>query len=438
MLWDSDEIGQHRRDFMAGVKQQQFLTAILSSMVGAIAAIFWLGILLAPAAQAQMFQVLHTFSGSGDGAYPAAGLTPDSRGNFYGTTVYGGTHGSGVVFRLAHAGSGWILTPLYSFAGHGDGYSPESRAIIGPDGALYGTTYMGGQYDAGTLYRLSPPPTVCRATLCSWTKTILHTFPDPGDTDGFYPEGDLIFDRAGNLYGTTVGGGSGAPYGCLGFGCGVFYQMVRSQNGWTEQIVHEFTGGQDGGVPHNGVVLDSSGNFIGTTCSGGSHFVGLVFQISAAGWMETPIYNFQGLQDGSCPSAFMQDAAGNIYGVTTTSRNGTIYELNPVGSNWNFALLYQISSSFPYEAQLTQDTSGNLYGTADGGAYNYGTVFKLTFSGGTWVYSSLHDFTGGSDGKFPYGQLVLDGSGNIYGTASEGGNSGCQQNGCGVVWEITP
>lgn len=393
-------------------------------------------------AHAQTFQVLHTFSGGGDGSNPYAGLTADGAGNFFGTTESGGSRRHGTVFKLKNTGSGWILNTLYSFnSGNNDGGEPQARVAIGPDGALYGTTTDGGPYDVGTIYKLTPPATFCHSVSCPWTETILHTFPDPFSTDGFYPSGDLTFDQAGNLYGTTNSGGSGMPYGCAGLGCGVVYQVARLQGTWTENIVHEFTGGSDGGNPYAGVLLDPSGNIIGSASDGGVDGFGLVFQLATSGWQEITLYQFHLATDGRSPGGLVQDAAGNLYGITGVggyNDSGTVYELVPGNGSWNFELIYP----FPPESQpaspLTRDGAGNLYGTTfEGGAYNYGMVFKLTHSGGTWTVTSLHDFTGGSDGFDPDGQLVLDGNGNIFGTAHAGGGGPCTR-GCGVIYEITP
>ncbi len=427
---------------MAYTQQRRFPATAPRFVVAAMAGIFVLTVCAARAAQAQSFQVIHTFSGGGDGGNPNAGLTPDRPGSFYGTTFAGGTHNEGLVFKLNQSGSGWVINPLYSFGSSpNDGYTPLDRAIIGPDGALYGTTYAGGANLGGTIYRLTPPATTCRSILCSWTETVLHNFP-ASDGDGFYPEGDLAFDQAGNIYGTTPVGGSGQPNGCGGSGCGIVYQLMHSQGMWAENIVYGFTGESDGGNPYTGVVLDQAGNIYGAACGGGPNYYGVDFQITASGWVETPIYTFTGFEDGMCPYGLSQDGSGNLYGTSGNTGfygNGAVYELSPGNGNWNFELLYVFTSGDGGSSNLTLDSSGNLYGTtADGGAYSSGTVFKLTYSGGSWIYSSLYDFTGGSDGKYPYGQVVLDANGNVFGTARNGGNSGCDGSGCGVIFEITP
>src|SRR5664279_4276717 len=161
--------------------------------------------------EAQTFTTLHGFSRT-DGAMPMAGLTMDAAGNLYGTTQSGGAAGGGgTVFKLVHTGSTWILHPLYSFpiAQHGgnDGAVPYAGVTIGPDGNLYGTTTLGsGSAEYGTVFKLSPPASVCRSTLCPWTETILYRF--SGGSDGYSPFGPVVFDSAGNLYGTTAAGGA--------------------------------------------------------------------------------------------------------------------------------------------------------------------------------------------------------------------------------------
>jgi uncharacterized repeat protein (TIGR03803 family) len=402
---------------------------------------FVLGIVAVPALQAQTFTVLHTFTGGNDGQSPEAGLTLDGAGNLYGTTVSGGTHNSGVVFRLKHSASGWVLYPLYSFAGgNDDGSYPNARVVFGPNGDLYGTTLNGGLDDTGTIFSLSPPPAACKSASCPWTETVLHIFPDPFDTDGFYPAGDLTFDQEGNIYGVTPDGGAGSPYGCDGLGCGVVYKVTPSQDKWNESIIYAFTE-ESGGVPFGGVTLDHSGNLYGTA----SYSRGVIFLLTPtqSGWAESPLYEFHSQTDGEYPNqGLLVDPSGNFY--TTTSEGGvgnggTAVELQPSGGVWNFHLLYSfvLNGGTNPSGTLVRDNAGNLYGTAaDGGAHGVGAVFKLAPIGSGWLYTSLHDFSGGSDGGFPYGGVTLDANGNLYGTAYDGGAGTCQR-GCGVVWEIT-
>ena len=233
----------------------------------ALAISVWL-IAAATTAQAQTGTVLHNFTGGADGGNAEAGITFDQQGRIYGTASNGGSHGQGVVYRLVHQSEGWLFSPIYSFGSQQhDGSNPEARVLFGPNGLLYGTTYDGGADGNGTVFSLQPPATACKSFLCPWVETVLHSF--TGGADGAYPQfGDLAFDQAGNIYGTTGNGGSGT--GCESYGCGVVFKLTRSGSGWTESVLWNFTGGNDGGVPLSGVIFDSAGNLYGTTFFGGS------------------------------------------------------------------------------------------------------------------------------------------------------------------------
>jgi uncharacterized repeat protein (TIGR03803 family) len=278
----------------------------------------------------------------------------------------------------------------------------------------------------------------------------LHAFTGTSD-DGAFPEhGDLTFDQAGNIYGTTSAGDMQ--------GAGTVYELTPSGSGWTEKVIYPFTGGQDGEYPYAGVIFDKAGKLYGTTyvgghlalqCNsfGGSYGCGTVFQLtpSGSGWTENVIYDFQGGgSDGFSPIAgLIFDQSGNLYGTTSNGSSeygGTAFELSPSNGAWIFSPLYSFIGSFfgacgPY-ANLVMDAAGNLYGTTYcSGGYAFGSVFKLTPSSPTWIYTSLHDFTGGNDGRWPISNVTFDASGNLYGTAS--GGLGCS-GACGTVWEITP
>jgi uncharacterized repeat protein (TIGR03803 family) len=391
------------------------------------------------AAQAQ-FSVIHSFAGS-DGRYPYSGLTIDRNGNLYGTTELGGANDRGVVFELTSSGSGWTLTPLYSFQTGNDGGYPYAGVTIGPDGALYGTTTGGGGSECangcGTVYRLTPPALACKTALCPWNETVLYRF--TGAADGQYPCSGVIFDQAGNLYGTAIQGGA--------TGNGVVYELARTQGGWTQSVLYTFSGAADGGTPFSHVTFDSAGNLYGNTIEGGAYGEGTVYELmpSGSGWIETVLYSFTGGMDGSSPyGGVIFDALGNLYGNAATGgaspNSGTAFELSPAGGSWTFTLLYGYSSLGegginPHDAPI-MDASGNLYGTLDSGGIppaNDGTVYELTPSNAGWTYTSFHNFAGGADGLDPFGSLVFDASGNLYGTASFGG-----ANGGGVVFEVTP
>jgi uncharacterized repeat protein (TIGR03803 family) len=276
---------------------------------------------------------------------------------------------------------------------------------------------------------------------------VLYRF--AGGADGDTPEGDLIFDQAGNLYGTTQTGG--IP-GCSGYSCGTVFELTASNGGWTESILYKFTGYSDGYWPYSGVILDKTGNLYGTTSDGGDKSggglpQGTAFQLMPAGsgWTKNILFTFAFWNDGAIPNGMIFDSAGNLYGTTTAEGDGdggTVYELTPSNGNWAFSVSYAFTGSGgadgPYNG-LTMDAAGNLYGTTvKTGAYGYGAVFKLTPSDSGWTYTSLHDFTGGADGAWPKSSLIFDPNGNIYGTASVGGTGQCNTWGCGVVWEITP
>ncbi len=388
-----------------------------------LALMFVTTMIASPAAQAHTLTVLHSFTNNGDGGDPLAGLTMDQAGNLYGTTSEGGGAGSGTVFKLVRSKSGWVLYTLYTFQGGQDGASPQARVLFGPDGTLYGTTAYGGGAGSGTVFNLRPPATSCRAAQCPWTETVLYRF--TGGTDGGEPGyGDLAFDAAGNIYGTTSYGGTGChAYG----GCGVVFELSRSGGNWTESVLYRFTGGSDGFSPFSGVTFDRAGNLYGTTTLGGSGEGGTVYRLvpSSSGWTETTLHSFGASGDGALPyGGLIIDKQGNLYG--TTFYNGVVYELQSLGGNWTYNILYVLGDQGPYDAP-TMDAAGNLYGTTFGGGF-VGSVFELTPGAQGWTYTDLHDFNG-RDGIEPVGGVVLDATGNIYGTTSYD---------FGEVWELTP
>ncbi len=427
---------------MANLRQLRSLTPGLTAGVAnvtlALAIVFGLAVVTSPAAQAQTFQVIHNFTGGADGGNPSAGVTMDKAGNLYGTTFAGG-NGYGTVYQMKHRGSGWTFNPLYSFTNGSDGATPSAPVVFGSDGALYSTAEFGGH---GNVFKLRPSAAACKSALCPWSQTVLYAF-QGGTTDGSKPIG-LVFDQAGNLYGTTSGGGT--------YGGGTAYQLTPSGSGWTESVLHSFGYNIDGSVPYRSVMtFDSAGNLYGSTYFGGSDDAGTIFQLtpSGSGWIENVIYNFQYGKDGGYPYSGLtfDPASGNLYGTTTdagTGGGGTIFELSPSGGGWTFSLLYSFTGpaglSCGPDWALVMDGGGNLYGTTQcDGTHNAGNVFKLTNTGGGWTYTSLYDFTGGNDGANPISGVTFDSNGNLYGTTYFGGPYTCYQNyGCGVLWEITP
>ena len=264
--------------------------------------------------------------------------------------------------------------------------------------------------------------------LCPWMETVLYRF--RGGNDGGFPSyGGLAFDEAGNLYGTTDEGGL--------YGYGAVFELTPTNGGWTESTIYSFTGGQDGGDPSAGVIFDKEGNLYGATQGAG---YGTIFELtpSSTGWTETTIYSFANGNDGRNPaSTLISDASGNFYGSTLyggQNQGGTVFELTRSGGSWSFQVLYSLVGIRGPIGVLAMDAAGNIFGaTNEGGIYEFGSAFELSPSNGQWTYTSLHDFTGRNDGGYVVGGVTLDSNGNLYGTASEGG----QYNG-GVIWQVTP
>jgi uncharacterized repeat protein (TIGR03803 family) len=423
-------------------KQRQQTASVLDinfqAKTIALVLVFIVATMTTPAAHAQTYTVLHNFTGHGDGSEPYAGLTMDRAGNFYGTTVYGGNlanceDGCGVVFKLAQQGAGWVLSTIYTFQGGADGVAPFSGVTIGPDGSLYGTTYQGGMLSGcigvgcGTVYKLTPPATICQSVSCPWTKTVLHEFTGADGDQPVY--GNLTFDGAGNLYGTTEAGGAHDQ--------GTVYELTPSNGGWTESVLWSFTGGDDGDQPSAGVIVDSAGNLYGTTFMGGAYQAGIVYELSPSGlgWTERTLLSLDGSYQGDEPiGGVAMDQHGNLYGTARlggTSGGGTAFQLTPSGGAWTYHLMQAFPGiEGPFDTP-TLDAAGNVYVTCTwtGG---WGSLFELTPLDGGWNSNLLYSFTFGG-GSVPVGSVLLDANGNIYGTASSGGGDGK-----GVVFEITP
>ena len=319
-------------------------------------------------------------------------------------------------------------TVLYNFTGGGDGGNPQSNLTFDGAGNLYGTTNGGGLFGYGTVFELSPNGSG------GWNETLLYSF--TGGTDGAFPSDTVILDSVGNLYGTAGGGITG---------WGVVFELSPVEEGWTETVLYLFgsTPG-DGLQPASGVMMDATGNLYGATAFGGSVNYGTIYEMSPSGggWTEQTIYNFDGRGPFDYNTGFTMDAAGNIFGVSRQ----TITELSPNGNGgWNASVIFNFPNArgyFPNRTIVT-DQSGNLYGTtsvgtAKGGLGGYGTVFRLSprKKGGTWSRKVLYAFEGegNGDGNDPFGEIVFDAAGNIYGTTAYGGEYGD-----GTVFElVTP
>jgi uncharacterized repeat protein (TIGR03803 family) len=358
--------------------------------------------------------VLHSFAGGSDGSYPVAALI-DKAGNMYGTTRYGGANGSGIVFKLEKSGGVWNESVIYSFGGGNDGSSPAASLVMDGAGNLYGTTRLGGPANAGTVFEVSPSGS-------SWTESVLYAF--TGGSDGGAPQAALVL-RGGALYGTTPQGGAK--------GNGTVFELTPADGTWQEKVLYSFAGGSsDGEYPYCAVIFDKYGNMYGTAESGGPNQEGAVFELIPAGksWREKILYFFTGnLDGGTLDAGVIFDPAGNLYGLTVSGgkySSGTVFELKPVHGAWKEHVLYNFTGGqdggFP-SGGLVRSKSGTLYSTAfNGGAYGYGTVFKVARSAGNWTETVLYNFTGGDDGALPLAGLLLRG-GHLFGTTVEGGTA---------------
>ena len=340
------------------------------------------------------------------------------------------------VVTLVTSASASTESVLYSFSGGSDGGYPDSDLVMDRAGNLYGTSVEGGAFGSGAVFELSPSGT-------SWTETVLYSF--TSGTDGGEPYGGVTLDAVGNLYGTTVTGGSGGA--CEG-GCGVAFKLTNSAGAWTETVIHNFTGGADGSGPGAGLSLGKDGGLYGMTPIGGASGLGVIYELksnSNGTWGERIIHTFTGGVDGAAGSAgrLIRDAAGNLYGVATVGGahgDGVVFELTPIqGGSWKLTTLYsfrgQPDAGYPYGA-LAFDHAGNLYGTTYyGGASNLGAVYKLAFARGVWSETVLYSFKGGNDGSNPISNLAFSSTGDLYGTTSAGGSAKCS---CGTVFKLTP
>jgi len=394
-------------------------------------------LLLAVSARAgPRYKVLHAFGRGKDGGGLWGSVMLDSKGDVYGTTSGGGTGGQGTVFELRPDSNGrWSETVLHNFPSSADdGQGPTSSLIVDAAGSLYGTTGGGGgPYKIGTIFKLT------RQSDGSWTERTLYSF-GTHKNDGYQPYAGVALDRkTGRLYGT-------APHGGPALG-GAAFELKPDSGGWQETLVDTFSKKNDGGGPYAGLILDSAGNLYGTTEGGGAHTYGTVYEVqhTSAGWKEHVLHSFPAfVGDGEIPGvgALTIDGSGSLYGTTAGGGccGGTVFKLTPgTNGHWKEAILYDFQggvSGFEPGAGVVMDRAGNLYGTTIAGGSpqcGCGVVYKLApGSKGKWTYTMLHTFTG-NDGAQPDANLILDSKGNLYGTTATGG-----ANGAGVVFELTP
>lgn len=384
-------------------------------------------------AQTYIERTIHSFAGQPDGASPFTGLVASSTGDLYGTTAGGGAYNLGTVFQIDRSGKEKVL---YSFAGTPDGSDPGAL-VEGGNGELYGTTATGGSDNYGTVFKIDS----------SGQETVLYSF--AGGIDGFSPAGPLISDPQGNLYGVTGSGGTG--------GYGTVFKLAS--NG-TKTILHSFSDHPDGTYPNGGLARDTAGNLYGTTYTGGpdpscgffATGCGIVFKVTPAG-KETVFYSFDNRnapEDGYQPSGnLISDSAGNLYGTTQDGGSdglyGTVYQITPSGKETVLYSFYGDNDGENPYAGVVRDAAGNLYGTTQEGGnkgpcYNgffysgCGTVFKISPTGQETILLVFN----AANGESPYGSLLLDSKGNLWGTAAGGGSQECAQDGCGVVFKLSP
>jgi uncharacterized repeat protein (TIGR03803 family) len=355
-----------------------------------------------PSAEAQTFKSLYSFTGSPDGATPYAGVIRTKSGTLYGTTTFGGTDSYGTVYMLSKSGK---ETVLYSFTDAADGGEPFGGLAMDKSGNLYGTTVAGGASGAGTVFEVNPK---------TKKETVLYSF--TGGADGSEPYSGLIMDKSGNLYGTTAAGGSS--------GDGALYKVnIKTKK---ETVLHSFAGGTDGVVPlYGNLLMDDSGNLYGTTVGGGSSSDGTVWEVNAKG-KETVLYSFTGGSDGggAFEQSLATDGKGNLYGTTEddgANSAGVVFKVNIKTKKetvlYNFT--GEADGGYP-SSGLVRDDKGNLYGTCQtGGANDDGVTFKVK---GT-TETVLHSFSG-TDGANPFTSPVLDDDGTLYGSTYNGGADG--------------
>ena len=373
------------------------------------------------------FKIIHNFTGNEHS--PASGLAIDQAGKVFGTTGSGGDNGLGLAYRLAPWGQNWIFSPLYSFLGGANGKNPLPE-IIGPKTALYGAAdggiqscgSSGNQY-CGVVYRLGLT-VACSIALCSWTENVIYQF--TGDPDGWSPNGNLVFDEAGNLYGTTVSGGAN--------GYGTVFELTPSNGGWTEKVIYSFTGGSDGETPTS-LLVGHDGDLYGTAAN-------TFFQLapSGGGWTLQVLYN--GWNYGGGPHALVQDSSGNLYAIAsyTTQIYGpvTIGTINKLSyGDWTITNiedarhLNYVDWGYDLFYDLAIDAADQLYATEGAmehstGLHYYGDIYKVD-NQWPWQEHSLVGF-----GADHFQDLEVDASGKLYGTTSACGSNQ------GTVWQLTP
>lgn len=388
------------------------------------------------------YKVLYNFGSNPlDGNTPNGALALDGRGNLYGTTSFGGAscEDCGVAFELSPSGRGaWTESIIHNFGSSGDGVSPDGGVVFDQSGNLYGTTLHGGSHNAGVVFELSAP-----VSGSNWTETILWNFGDGGPHDAALGVGELALDESGDLYGATLAGG---------VGYGTVFELTPSQNGWVESVLYEFCTAYpmcpDGVQPMAGPILDDQGNLYGTTWLGGAaqgEGWGVVYQLSPSSggtWAETTLHQFSRQTGGRPVSPVTFDDKGNFYGtISQGARHGCggLFKMTPSGNGW-------VESAMPFNGEdgcvpqggvFVDSLRQNVFGTSKSGGRFNGGAAFQVGSRGVKVIHSFCSQASCPDGDQPTGSLTVIGT-TGYGTTLEGGtSSACGQLGCGVVFQIS-
>ena len=384
--------------------------------------------------------VVYSFKGGSDGFFAESGLVQGPTKALYGVTPYGGAAGHGALYEVtppATAGGAWTEKVLYSFkGGTTDGAVPMGRLLVDAvRGTLYGTTNGGGAHGCGTVFKLVPPATAGGA----WTRVVLYSF--KGGTDGAGPIAGLTQGKGGVLYGTTYTAGTGLK----GTVFALTPPSVAVPR-WTEKVLASFKGGTDASVPNGAVVVDAAGNLYGTTLGGGAKGQGTVYRVAppvapATAWKTDILYSFQSGSDGGQPQAeLVFDTAGALYGttvfgggVTGGTGAGTVFRLAPpktVGGAWTEAVIYRFKGGADGggpQGGLMRGFTGALFGTTAG------TVFKLSPGATGWTETVLHKFGPAPDGSTSWATPIRGADGALYGTTFGGG-----ANNLGAVFRVVP
>lgn len=398
---------------------------------------------LAISAPAQTFTKLADFQGT-NGDYPLSPLVQGMDGNLYGTTFYGGETGKmyGTVFDITPAGQ---VTVLYSFCTQpqcSDGSRPDAALLLAPDGNFYGTTLLGGSFDdAGTVYRVTPAGDLAR----------LHSFGGSNSADGMSPQAPLVQGIDGNFYGAAFyGGNPNCSFNLIG--CGVIFKMSPNGRLVTLYRFCSQASCPDGAYPAAGLIQATDGDFYGTTsdpviCNDYSKPCGTVFKINSTGRLTT-LYRFctqNNCTDGANPVASLVQASdGNFYGTTFGdgfTYFGTVFRISPAGAlKTLYIFCSQNCTDGAFPSGLIQATDGSFYGTTlNGGMFGQGTIFRMSPDGESTTLYNFCNQQNCPDGAQPWAGLVQRTDGKFYGVASTGGNGPCTNNdipGCGTAFSL--